>query len=564
MDLTDLDLAYAVSQQQLNGALAQALAWGTDPIEFAFANVGGNWVAATDEHPAVLTFEGTWAPVVDGTTGEVKVPMIDLSHGLTLDQGQVVLNLSFAAGATLTNTFVGRTYVQPDPAAPSTPAGARWTMPMRVTLSLAELEGKAPPEVQAQLAILSGRYGDIFSVQQVVADFSSLAPFATLSSSAPEGIDSTTWSFFQLCLGVYFRNAQSAGILPLASLITQRPATLRASPTAITPTAADFVVIPDPATPGLSALVFAMMSQGRALPGGARTLASRFSGVGFADANATGTLVVRSALLAEVITDALNASPVPAELSFYVACTSAPGGASPAFARTPDPDVRRVESVAPTPANQNQVACFDYSRADSGGSSGGIVFWSAESSVKTHLSATLTPSPHSETPSTVNVGGSIVLACSYNYNTPGVGDSGSDGPDKLYADVLPPTTFPWSAMFQLQCDVRSQGQIDFQVVAADFDTPPTTEGGGWWTHLWKSLFGITEVPDIDGVRTGVSAHLKTAVRSALVDDFASLQSFVLPGNNVFSFAGVFINPACNLVANMQYRDLGPATTGAPR
>lgn len=538
LPLTTLDLVYAISQQQLNGTVAAALVEQTPPpvIQFAYALNGGDWIPASDPSTATLTFSGTWAPAMD-SSGTLRVPIIDMSQSPSLAAGQVILNLTFAVGATLTDVLLNKTYVQQDPTLASTPADI-WTVPMVVNLSLAALTN-LPAQVKSQLDVLNGQYGDIFSAQQIIADLGSLVPLAKLNPQTPTDVDQVTWQFFQTCLGDWFKSSEAAGQLPLAYLLQQTGTTPVQTPPAFAPTAADFVVIPNGS---LSALVFAMMSQGRALPSG---LADIFDGYGFTDPNATGTVLIRSALVNDVLCTAVADSQIPAELSFYLA-VGPPAPDWPTFTKTSDPQVPSVQSVVPTSANNQQIASFNYTNTQANSNpKPSFSYWSGFSTVNNSMSVNLQPSDTEETPSQINVSGSVVVQCNAEF---GSGQHSHDA-------ELNPTTFAWYADFRLQADLTTHGQIDLALTDSNFNEPPVTAGDDGWDQFLAELTGTSLKQDFNGIMETLSSYVSGSVQTTFTNSFANIQSFVLPGNNVFTFSGVFISSTTgNLVSNLQYTD----------
>jgi hypothetical protein len=543
MELTNLDLVYAVSQQNLNFAVAATLVEATPTISFAFANVDGNWVPATSSQPAGLTFSGTWAPAIDAN-GNLRLPVIDMSSGNTLPAGQVILNLTFAAGATLADEVFNRQYVQPDPADDATPLNEVWVLPMTVSLSDAALEAAdIPPAVRSQLDILNQQYGDIFSVQQVLADLATLAVHETLAQTIPAGVDSSTWSFFLQCFGLYVQDTEFAGNLPLAYLIQQQSGSAAPSPTPLTPTSADFVIVPNAAQPDLSALVFVMMTENRTLP---PAPADVFEGIGFTDPNATGLLVVRQVPFSETIVNAVNQSGIPATMSFLLnPVAPVPPDAWASFVVTPNPGPE-MQLVAPTSANKQAIAAFSYNGQSNGGQSSvtGQITWGASSAVCSSVTATLSTSATAETPSSIDLNGWTMIKCNASTSSERFASS----------QELEPTTYQWSVSLQLQDDDVSQGQIDFNEMNPDFNSPPVTQGV---TGLEQFLAAINDTnlnASFNNIGTTVGNQLSTNLQSDLTTALAVLQSFVLPGNDVFNFSGVFINQSCNLVVGIQYRD----------
>ncbi len=556
MNLQSIDMIYAISQQQLNGAVATALCESAPAISFAYANQGGNLVPATAQLPAVISFSGTWAPAIETLSGNLRVPVIDMSQGPTdPPTGQVILNLTFAADATLIDAFSGITYTQPDPNSAATPASAIWAVSFTVSLSLAALAASDLPQVaQNQLNILNGQYGAIFSVQQVVADLSTLLITATVQSTPPENVGDISWALFQRALELYLTTTAAAGSIPLAYLITQNTGTPTASPPAITPTAADFVILPNACNPALSALVFTMMSQGRDLPGaaGSPALLAPFNGVGFTDSNATGILVIQESLLAEVINQAVGNSPIGGPspllttLSFYLA-VEPPTGDWPIFTLQQDNNVPALSPLTPAVTNTYQIGAFTYSGNSINGQDSLFNQWSGNSRNTNTLSIALCYSATAETPSLVTINGSVAITCAASFGS---------GVRSIHDAQLDLTTFPFNASFQLQNDDTDIGAISFNMTVSNFNAPPTTQGPNTWDIFLALIDNDVLNTNFTNIRGSVGTYIVGCLAANLTASLTNLQSFVLPGNNVFTFFDVFINANCNLVVSMQYRDVG--------
>ncbi|MBL6449649.1 hypothetical protein JMN32_25285 [Fulvivirga sp. 29W222] len=545
-------MACIIPQQQLNAALAEVLVADAPEISLYYINNGGNWEPTNDPSKAQLTFQGTWMPVYDVVSGDLRVEMIDLSTDSAKGNNTVILTLTFAAGAILNDKLINANYTQKDPTSDSTTVDEIWKIPMTVSLTLQNLENsKIPANVQEKLNILNKDYGDIFSVQQIVADMSTLTPYAQLNPDIPTGIDQTSWQFLMTCLGDYLKSQEEKGNVPLASLITQTTSKPASSPPAITPTAAGIAVLANTQQKELSALAIAMMTENRTLPGDALTLVNCFDNYAFTDANATGLFLVRQEPLGTTIGEVFAGTDALADLSFYYDIVG-PGGAGeyPDFNKTSDNSIPAMSTVTANSDNNNQIASFSYTKdTENDGKGGGTLSawsWSGNASVNNSFAVKVTVASNAETICQLVLNGTMIISCGAFYNTALLGNGTAK---------LSPTTFPWSASFNLKLD-SNQGTIDLEVADSDFDESPTTDGPSGLVEFLAALAGVTFEDDFDGIRTDISKDVSSTLKTDISSNLSSINNFVLPGNNVFSYSSLFINPGANLVVSIMYRDQG--------
>ncbi|KAF5580886.1 uncharacterized protein FSUBG_13291 [Fusarium subglutinans] len=187
--------------------------------------------------------------------------IVDLSQSGTATQ--VTFNITFADGATFNNNQLGRTFTQSVAS-----GGPQWVVPYQVDLTIAKIDNlKGIPQwLKDRFAALNDDYGEVFDLSQVLLDLTTLA-FQTGSTSP--GIDLYDWylilqgtlAYLQTNHGDVYTTPPSTGYA-----ITHNGATPTQTPPTYTPTSVDFVILPNAALPGASALVFVFMINQRPFP----------------------------------------------------------------------------------------------------------------------------------------------------------------------------------------------------------------------------------------------------------------------------------------------------------
>lgn len=259
-----IDMVYAISQQDLNKALAEYLSELKASVSWGFDVVQGQLHPPANPTNPNISFAGTLGEPVETVAGAPAVYTLDFSQAAA-DSNSVTFNVTFRGGATFTNHMTGHT---------STQVGASWVFPFKGTLTkstmtTAQQQQKLPAWLQKQLAILTGQYGNVFDVTQWVLDLETLTPSGTGGSMVPGGMSQSDWllllngmnSFMPSHASTIFTTPPAAGYV-----VTQNSATPTLPLPPYTPTAVDLVMLPNTTTPAASTLIFALMVQGAPLP----------------------------------------------------------------------------------------------------------------------------------------------------------------------------------------------------------------------------------------------------------------------------------------------------------
>ncbi|MFL5344155.1 MAG: hypothetical protein ACJ8AT_05145 [Hyalangium sp.] len=548
-DIHPLDLVYAVSQQHLNASLATYFMALNHKIEFNYyIDDNGNYVPTALEKTPDISFSGTVFPVVD-SEGNVKVDLIDMSAAGALQPNQVRFQLTFAPGATF--SYMGRKFRQDDP------LNAPWVISMTTNLTSTVLSDNIPEALREQLALLMKNYGEVFSLQQIATDLATASAAAGIANkdNSQSKIGQAIWSPLVDVMVLHLKANAAAGKIPLGYVITKSTpaaATSKLKPTStpeLTPTSAQLVVVPNKDTPALSALVFPMMTQDRAMP---TNFASLFSDVSlFGDVRtAAGVAIVSTNLVRTVLRANLDKEGVTAKASQFLKVAA--NSKSPTTYTLAEGTGGIYEDTNPTgSAPPGTYLSFSFAQRSSDSWS----FLSAHGGGTSSMQCNFSVSG-----STASKDGGSLLTLKGTYRLTASETQGSLGWQ------MPWTTFPWSIQFVIgnSNTPGSYGAITFTNQNEDFGSTPQPEDPSSWEKFLDAINPfVSMAKDIGGIRGHLSKLLQEKLRPALIASFAPLNKFVMIGGNVFTFSNVHLNSNYLLVTDIAYQSPTAAPSPPP-
>ena len=529
-DLTQLDMAYAVSQANLNSGLYTYLSNLSIPeFGWGFDIQGKQFVPPKDPAHPQYTFTGSLSAPGDGTT-----PVLDMSGSGAANQ--VAFNVTFSS-ATFTNAITGTTYVQQD---------AQWVLPFGATLQQAALsEAPAPQWLQKKLDGLTEVYGDVFDLYQVLIDLSGLNVGANASKIVPNEfgvVGMGDWFVMLAAMAEYIAaNAQTLfPSLPSVGYAVVHDGTPPAAPLpTFTPSAAQFVIVPD-ANPNRSALVWAVMTDGAPMP---TTPSEEFTSVTFfTDDDTPGLAVLRSGnfqsfLLRELgrVNDAFGAAQyvkaveVDGNGTWQAQTLSSPGG---------------ITLILPSADNKGQLASWTMptQRSDAEvrflGAPTDFYFATSDS----HLTVQFAQYNVTGFYNQVTITGKIVFSVSF----------ASGGADSTASWTSPNFEYEWIAAFSIEPDNGANGGVHFvyDSDASSFPTDPTIVG--------SSSASGTVPPDTQDLLTHLLKdpidQMKGNLQADVLASLGGLSDFVFPGGDTFLFQGAAVGTPFSLYMTIQYQN----------
>ena len=546
--LSAVDLAFAVSQQNLNEGLAEYITGLDAEVEWGFdVDDAGNLSMPNDPSNPNISFSGKLAPPIQPDSG-APVWIVDLSKAGVANQ--VTFNLTFENGATFTDHQTNRTYTQAAGA-----GGALWVIPFQVDLTLAALRdtSKAPDSVQERLAILRGDYGHVFDLSQVLLDLETLASTVNPKSVLPVGISLYEWTLILEGTSRYLKDHSSVVFPqePSAGYVVTHNISSNVSPKqplpTYTPTAADFVIIPSAVNNGgASALVFVMMVQSAPMPS---TPANAFADVTLiADPNITpGVALVSSSRFIKFIQDDFKSAGINGAISHYVeSIDSKDRGVSWKLSAN---DTQQTTTTTLTPSDTNGRAFLSFAMPTKESRYASGVLSSVVGNSTTNSSAQAGfGNPQSDTGyRAVVVSGTMSMTVSF---TSAVWEF------ETQHWTSPQFNWNWSASYAIQSvnasDARSGGGVQFalQLDQSCFPVAPVNAGGGdesWSTAPLDDRTLITHIlaPVIKKLPDTFQNQLKS---------FPALGNFVFPGGGTFTFQSPAVNNALCLYTKIQYQN----------
>ncbi|KAH6847409.1 hypothetical protein B0I37DRAFT_354157 [Chaetomium sp. MPI-CAGE-AT-0009] len=543
--LSTVDLAFAVSQQNLNQGLAEYIQGLGATVKWAFDTDDNDKLSTPkDWNNPDISFTGTLAPPIQPDSG-APVWIVDLSNAGA--RNQVTFNLTFEDGATFTDHRNKKTYTQK-----AKSRETLWVIPFQVNLTLAALSdtSKVPKSLRDRLDILHGNYGHVFDLSQVLLDLQTLASTVDPKKDKPEDISPYEWTMIMEGMSRYLKEHSG-------DVFTQEPSAgymvthnTSISPTqplpTYTPTAADFVIVPSDANNGgASALVFVMMAQSAPMP---RTPANAFTDVTLiADANITpGVALISSPRFMKFIQDDFGNANIQRAIGHYVKSIASKDVPTSWVLSENDP--RETTATPLTPSADNGQAFLSItmrtkeSRDETPFIESQYIFrFTTNSSAKACFGSLQAGTGYRA----VVLSGTMSMTVSqeYVYRLP----------DKW---TSPQFDWNWSANFAIESanasDGQSGGGVQFALKPdqSSFPEEPETigEGSGSWLSVVPSKQDF-----ISHLLAPVIKELPNAFRNQL-GSLTALGNFVFPGGGTFTFQTPAVNNVHCLYSTIQYQN----------
>jgi len=584
-DLSTVDMMYAVSQWNLNEGLADYITslGGKATISWAF-DYNSNNQPVPPANPAEPDYSFTGTITVPAPAGGGPQPWIlDLSQAGT--NNQVMFTLAFE-NATFTNNMYRTPKVYatnppaPAPAAPAQPV-AQWQIPYMVQLQMVPPPATAtlPAAVSKAVTPLQETYGDVFDLNQILVDLTTVLPTTNTTLATAYGFDLADWFSLVQCMGVYLAaNAETIFPAPLSAAYTNvhnGSAPKTPLPT-FTPTAATFVVAPNTNSPEYSALIIPMMVGGDPMPANVDLL---FGNVAlFSDMNTPGIAMINGAKFTPFLTGELASSNLLTNVSVQLV---------PAF--TNSSYTWSTNSVAPSPGsftdiNPPVVLSAPLSQYQPAASCPALLSWSmapSSTSATNNDSDLMTPeinattksylwAAYGQSQSTLTyydqlvLAGTLVFDISYSQNLSPLGECASIAASLLAGPLIaflfsegswnsPDLVVNWNCVIDLE-DVNDSGAggggVKFVVnqSGSSFPGTATAEGSG------SSGFLASAPSNYASMLSATTTALEKEISSGLIATVGNLGCFVFPGGQTFTFQDPLINSFFHLFATIGYQN----------
>ena len=544
----NIDMVFAISQENLNQGLAEYIQGLNASVEWAYDfDQQGNLIAPADALNPAISFSGTLAPPI---AIDAQQPwIVDLSQQTTTPK-QVTFNVTFADGASFNDNQRQLSFTQ---SAGSGKTGL-WKIQFQVTLSLQTIDADAsglPDDVKAQMAALTNNYGEVFDLNQVLLDLETLIAPVNPSSVVPDGINRYDWDMLNQGMNLYLK--ANHGVIyttpPSAGFAaTHNGAKASTALPSFTPTSFDIVISPVPGNPGSSTLIFVFMMDGTALP---QDSAASFENVTLITdpSNMPGVALVAATKVIPFLQAQFPGIGIQSLINQYAQCTTKQGQCSkePSWELTTGSAQATVSDVQPTSTN---TAFLEFcvptqnSSLEMTGDNTIFLVSTTDSIAKATLGG-VTQLGYTE----VDVGGTFTMSAGLS----GVTNRGT----KIPGWTSPNLAWTWSVPYVFQPinakDAQSGGGIQFvrQDAKAVFPQTGTSDGGGtnWSTNA---------SPDDQTLLTGLFGDVTNSLQASFKKGVATLTSvgnFVFPiGNNTFTFQDPAVNNSFALYSTIQYQN----------
>lgn len=546
-----IDMVFAVSQQNLNEGLAEYIAGLNARITWAFdVDEAGNLSAPKDPAAPNISFTGTLAPPPAPAPGSPPIWILDLSRAGAANQ--VTFNLTFQDGATFVDNQLNKRFVQS-----TASGGPAWVVSFQVSLTAAAIadQQNVPEWLRERIGILNGNYGNVFDLTQILLDMQTLALGSDPQGTRPDGFLYYYWTLLLQGMSLFLASNSGDIFVQPASVgyvVTHNGATPAQPLPTYTPTAAEFVVVPNPSSHGAaSALVFALMIKGNPLPAAP---ANEFSNtVLIADpATTPGVALIRADHFLKFIQDEFTRSALASAISQYVqAIKTDAEGVSWQLARSPGAAVETAQN--PSRANHQQILSYDMPEQNS--IADNRTQWSSYlATAKTTSTASVNYGGYqaSQGYGIIEVSGTLSMSVGYSFTPPP--HHGEPGIGTAW--MSPTFAWNWSVTYEIQSvnasDARSGGGVQFVLnpSVSSFPEQPVNMGGG--DASWFSI----EPSEQDFVTRLLAAVIK-ALPGAFKEAITSLEAlgaFVFPGGGTFTFQSPAINNPYALYTIIQYQN----------
>ena len=541
-----IDMIFAVSQQNLNEGLAEYIRGLSSQVswEFDVDNAGELSPPANPDKPDI-TFSGTLAPPAQPQSGH-PVWIVDLSKAGAANQ--VVFNLTFQDGAKFTDNQTGHSYTQS-----VTSGGFQWIVPFDIDLTLNKIKNKKdlPDWLKKRLAVLNGDYGDVFDLSQILLDLDTLVMGTDPTVSRPKDISLYEWTlilqgmstFLASSSGNVFTQSPSAGYA-----VTHNGATSTQPLPTYTPTAADFVIVPNSAYDGgASALVFVLMVQNNPLPS---TPANAFTNVSLIADPTTipGVALINSQQFVSFVQSDFESIGLATAINQYVQSVKSDGGGV-TWQLASSPDTATSTNQTPSTANSQEFLSFAMPQQTSNASNffPGGTHSSANSTTDSNASVNFSEFQTNIGYNSISASGTLSMSVSYSNTSPSGSNISWDSP-----------TFKWnwSIYYAIQPvnaqDTQSGGGVQFvlNTKKSVFPTTPVDAGGG--DSAWNTV-----EPSKQDFVTDLLAPVIQALPGTFqsgIQSLASLGNFVFPGGGTFTFRDSAVNSVYALYSTIQYQN----------
>ena len=534
--LTGYDFIVAVTERAINMGLDQWLGAQEPNIALYYTkDASGNYVAADSEADATIILTGTLAPTLDANRKPIDLITLFVSAG----SRTVQYNLTMTGGVFQASS--GTTYKQTrtDP----------WIIHFNVDLGLASIAfNEMPADVQQTFQDSS-----LFSYQQLGADLST-AVLDTVENVDELNLASNDGADFAGVIAAYLKQQQGTAqmIFGLAACFTAND---QAATPSLYPTSIDFCISQysglDPAGHALDTLNYLTVTGGDTLP------ATPSNGFGFNwvdSLDEMGAVAVRR----DLIVSGYLMPPVSSILPLLSPQPHADAKGdddkgdikllpcsldrAPVFGLISDSgNLAAQYSYNPSEAEDKALTKHGYN----------IVKARYESDCFLYLGADVSGAPNPQDKL------SICGNCSFSGSLGHLLSGGTEDPIISVGKQIPPTTYSWSAVFQMQADLTKVGQLDFNLVTPNFNSPPVVNdpNESTWEKIFEGLSGSMKnyVSDISGVGQAIHSKLSGIVpnlKGLLIG--SSAQVFVFPGSQSFLPSNPQFTPSGDLVANINY------------
>lgn len=561
-DLKNVDMMFAVSQQNLNEGLAEYIAGLEATVTYGFdVDENDNLIPPADPKNPNISFSGTLVPppVVNGSP---ICPIIDISGAGA--NNQAAFNLTFADGATYKNNQDNKQYVQGQ----GNQAGITWIVKFQVDLKKSQIEDQTnlPDWLKQQLSILNGDYGHVFDLQQVLLDLQSLSLTTTGTLHPPQNFNGYDWAL--LVQGMEQFLVSSGGDIfttppAVGYAVTHNGDTPSQPLPTFIPTDADFVIVPNKDTPDISVLIFVLMVNGNQMP---TAPANEFSNTALiSDPSTTpGVALVRSDLFTSFLHKEFQTSSIAGAVSQYITVEYGNDDFHfPTEALSPVPQLDPSKDLfTPTSQNKGQLVSFKMPTQSTSkchqyfGAPNECYYAQTDSSLLIQYSSNNTQAIETFGYSAFVVSGTLSTVISFSSSSP----SGST------TDwTSPQVNFEWHATYQIQPVNDSGGGgggVSF-VYLPPTQSSSTSSFESFFPSTYTDLSGSgddwgTVRPSIQNLVTSCLAPICTALpttfEQGVVTSIKSLGNFVFPGGGTFTFSDCGVNTAFALYTTIQYQN----------
>ena len=544
---SNIDMIFAVSQQNLNQGLAEYIDGLSTQVKWAYdVDEAGNVTAPKNPLKPDISFSGTLAPPYQPSTG-APVWIVDLSQAGAVNQ--VTFNLTFQDGATFVDNQSDHTFVQS-----AQDGGPLWVIPFQVDLKKTAIKDTSnlPDWLQKQLAVLNGNYGDVFDLSQVLLDLETLTMTADPEVTRPAGISLYEWTMVITGMkqditdnhGEIYTTPPTAGYA-----VTQNGNTPSKPVPSYTPTDADFVIVPSAADyGGASALVFVLMIKGSLPP----NPASSFTNVDLiTDPKATpGIALISSSHLINFMQSDFQSSAVGQAISQYVqSITSDKEGVTWKLQQLESGTTASVQT--PSTSNNEEFLSFAMPTQNNDCVNDSFLEGNYLATATTNSTAMARFGNHEAKIGfdAITVGGTLSMSVGYSYTNPSSRD-----PTVGTAWNSPRFDWDWTAYYTIETvnasSLQSGGGVQFLLdeSKSTFPTTPKDMGGGegsWFT------IQPSEQEFVNDLLSPVIKALPSTFEASFTS-LGSLGSFVFPGGGTFTFQNPAVNDVLALYTTIQY------------